>query len=145
GHIAREREGLDAQRIHLHALALEQVKGLTHGGRGGAKIDEPGFAALVADGNLRLGYESLRGIELTANAVENSGVGATILGIASVLVVRGAACEERALGRVRAGQRAIGYRIRVHVLVASPILALYLLEFFELVRAQHLAAVMHVG
>src|SRR5262249_46324634 len=126
-------------------LALEEVKGLAHGGGGGAKIDEAGLAALIPDGNLRLGDEGLGGIKLSADAGENSGGGTTILGIASGTVGRGAACETRSVGRVCPGQRAIGYRICVHVLIAPPILALYVLEPFEFVCAQHLASIVHVG
>ena len=110
----------------------------------GAEVDEAGLAALVSDGDLGLRHQRSGGIELAADAVEHAGVDAAVLGVAGVLVVGGAAGEEGALGWMRAGKRAVGHGIAVDVLVAAPVLALELLELVELLRVQHLAAIVDV-
>ena len=95
-----------------------------HGGRVGAEIDEPSLAALVADGHFGLRHQLCRSIEFAADAVEHTSMDAPVFRIARVLVVRRAAREEGALGRMRAGQRAIGDGVAVDVLVSAPVPAL---------------------
>ena len=95
-----------------------------------------------AEGVDHLGRRHQRGggVELAPQAVDVVLVLGAVLGVATEAVVPGAAGEERALVRVRAGQAAVRNRVAVHVEVAVELEAVV-----ELLARHHLAAVRPVG
>ena len=66
-------------------------------------------------------HQVLRGLELAQQPLHVVGVGRAFLGVARVAVARGAAGEERALGRVRAGIGAVGDAVAVDVEIAAEV------------------------
>ena len=139
-HAGMEREGAHAQPVEMLAARFEQLDRFVHRRRGRAEIDHAVFGRLAGIGLQRPRHQILRGLELAQQPLHVVGVGRAFLGVARIAVARGAAGEERALGRMRAGIGAVGNAVAVDVEIAAEILA-----GFERRRGHHLAAVVFAG
>ena len=118
-----EREGANAQRIELAPVALQGVERLVHGRAGGAEIDDAQPRRLLRGPQDRLRHQLLGGLEFAQQALHVLHVIGTGLAVARIAVLGGAAGEERAARRVRAGIGAEGDAVAVHVEIAPELLA----------------------
>ena len=131
-----EREGAHPHAVERMPARLDHADRFVHRRRGRAVIDHAVFGGL---GGVRLQWawhQVLSGVELADQPLHVVDVRRAFLGIARVAVARGAAGEERALGRMRAGIGAIGDTVAVDVEIAAEFLAR-----FQLLGGHDLAAV----
>ena len=96
----------------------------------------PYLVRLGGAGDQRPRHQVLGGVEFADQPLHVVGVGDAFFGVAGVAVARGAAGEERAFGRVRAGVGAIGDAVAVDVEVAAEFAA-----GFQFLGRHYLAAV----
>ena len=105
-----------------------------HGGR--AEIERAELGRLARRALFGLRHEALGGLELVQQALHVVDVVVALFAIARVAVLAGAAGEEGAALRMRAGQRAVGDAVAVDIEVAAE-----LDPGLELLVGHHLAAV----
>src|SRR5690606_32565037 len=108
--------------IHANAFGLELVEGLQHRGPRRAEIDDSKPATWIAHIDLGLRHQAGRRLELPRDAVHVLRMDAPVLSVPGVIIVRGAASEKGALGRMRPRQRSIGDAIAIYIAVAAPVL-----------------------
>src|SRR5262245_63877326 len=130
-----EREGAHTHTVERMAARLYHMDRLVHRGRGRAIVDHTVFGRFCSPGNQRSRNEILGGVELADQPLHVVDVWCAFLGVARVAVARGAASEERALGRMRAGISPEGDAVAIDVEIAPE-----LLTCFELLCSPHLAA-----
>ena len=122
-HAGMERKGAHAQPIELMRRRLQHADRLVHRRRGRAVIDHAVFGRLLRVGLERPRHQVLGGLELAQQPLHVVGVGRAFLGVARVTVARGAAGEERALGRMGARIGAVGNAVAVDVEIAAEVAA----------------------
>ncbi len=132
-----EREGAHAHRVDVHAIGLEHVAAPRPSpGWSSRSRSTPKRVFCAAGAHDRLRHQLARGLELAQQALHVVDVVGAGLGVAGVAVLRGAAREVGALGRVRAGIGAERDAVAVDVEVAAEVAA-----GLEFRGRHHLAAV----
>ena len=138
GHLVVEREGAHAQRVEMDAVLLQRRRAPRPSpARSSRNRSTPNrVGCLRGRGGPARGTRLLGGLELAQQPLHVVDVDRPLLAVAGVAVLAGAAGEEGAARRVRAGIGAVGDAVAVDVEVAAEVLA-----GLEVLVGHHLAAV----